>query len=68
MVNADDQSESQLSDRYSAEHISDEDEPKKGTKKILFSFLCNKHQSRLSMLLARTKNHFLFTHSMSLGQ
>ncbi|XP_055322285.1 capon-like protein isoform X8 [Sitodiplosis mosellana] len=29
MVNADDQSESQLSDRYSAEHISDEDEPKK---------------------------------------
>lgn len=30
MVTADDQSESQLSDRYSAEHISDEDEPKKG--------------------------------------
>lgn len=30
MVNADDHSESQLSDRYSAEHISDEDEPKKG--------------------------------------
>lgn len=35
MVNTDDQSESQLSDRYSAEHISDEDEPKKG---IFFFF------------------------------
>lgn len=30
LVNTDDHSESQQSDRYSAEHISDEDEPKKG--------------------------------------
>lgn len=30
MVNPDDHSDTQLSDRYSAEHISDEDEPKKG--------------------------------------
>lgn len=30
MVTADDHSDTQLSDRYSAEHISDEDEPKKG--------------------------------------
>lgn len=38
MVNADDQSESQLSDRYSAEHISDEDDPKKGKNKSYFHF------------------------------
>lgn len=39
MVNADDQSESQLSDRYSVDHISDEDEPKKGNFiRLLFQF------------------------------
>lgn len=38
MVNADDHSESQLSNQYSAEHISDDDEPKKGNAIILFCF------------------------------
>lgn len=29
-INADSESQCELSDRYSAEHISDDDEPKKG--------------------------------------